>query len=70
MWAIFKGFIAFVITLLLFYVLIFCPRGIWDLSSWTRDQTQQPCIARQSLKHWNTRQVLSPYIISISLVFT
>ena len=30
-------------VLLLFYVLRFWPRGMWDLSSLTRDQTQAPC---------------------------
>ena len=34
---IFKVFIDFVTALLLFYVLIFGPRGMWDLSSPTRD---------------------------------
>ena len=36
---IFKVFIDFVTALLLFYVLIFGPRGMWDLSSPTRDWT-------------------------------
>ena len=49
MWTIFKVFIDFVATLLLFYVLGFCPRGMWDSSSPTRDQTFTPCIGRQSL---------------------
>ena len=34
---IFKVFIEFVTTLLLFYVLVFCLRGVWDLSSLIRD---------------------------------
>ena len=42
MWTIFKGFIEFVTILLLFYVLVFWPRGTWDLSSPTRDQTLTP----------------------------
>ena len=25
--------------------------------SWTRDRTQVPCIGRQILNHWTTRQV-------------
>ena len=37
MWTIFKVLIEFVTTLLLFYVLVFWPRGMWDLSSPTRD---------------------------------
>ena len=33
----FKVFIEFVTILLLFYVLVFWPRGMWDLSSPNRD---------------------------------
>ena len=36
---IFKIFIEFITMLLLFYVLVFWPRGMWDLSSVTRDGT-------------------------------
>ena len=36
MWALFKVFIEFVTTLLLFYVLVFWSRGMRDLSSPTR----------------------------------
>ena len=35
MWALFRVFIEFVTTLLLFYVLVFWPQGMWDLSSLT-----------------------------------
>ena len=31
---------------------------MWDLSFQTRDQTCIPCIGRQILKHWTTREVL------------
>ena len=34
------------------------PHGMWDLSSWTRDQTCVPCIGRGIPKHWTTREVL------------
>ena len=38
MWTnVLKVFIEFVTILLLFYVLVFWPRGMWDLSSLTRD---------------------------------
>ena len=57
MWTIFKVFIEFVTLLLLFYVLVFWPRGIWDLSSPTRDRTHTPCIGRQSLNQWTAREV-------------
>ena len=30
---------------------------MWDLSFQTRDQTCIPCIGRQILKHWTTREV-------------
>ena len=33
------------------------PSGIWDLSSLIRGQSHVPCIARQSLNPWNTREV-------------
>ena len=36
-WSIFKVFIEFVAILLLFYVLVFWPQGMWDLSFPTRD---------------------------------
>ena len=32
---------------------------MWDLTSPTRDQTCVPCIARQILNHWTTREVPS-----------
>ena len=57
MWAIFNVFTEFVTILLLFYVLVFWPRGMWDLSSTTRDRTRTPCIGRRSLNHWTTREV-------------
>ena len=57
MWTIFKVFIEFVTVLLLFYVLVFWWRGMWDLSSPTRDWTHTPCTARQSLNHWTTMEV-------------
>ena len=35
--------------------------ALWHAeSSWTRDQTRVPCIGRQILNHWTTRQVLGP----------
>ena len=33
------------------------PRGMWDLSSLTRNQTCVPCIAGRILYHWTTREV-------------
>ena len=57
MCTIFKVFIEFVTVLLLFYVLVFWPRGMWDLSSPNRDWTCTPCIGRRSSNHWTTREV-------------
>ena len=57
MWTIFKLFIEFVTILLLFFVLVFWPRGMWGLSSPTRVRTRTPCIGRRSLNHWTTREV-------------
>ena len=36
-WSIFNVFIVFVAILLLFYVLVFWPQGMWDLSFPTRN---------------------------------
>ena len=33
------------------------PCSMWGLSSWARDQTHIPCITRQILNHWITREV-------------
>ena len=69
MWTIFKVFIEFVTILLLFYVSVFWPRGMWDLSSTTRDWTCTPCIGRQSLNHWTAREVLA-WNIELDLYMT
>ena len=42
MWTIFTVFIDFVITLLLFYVGVFWPQVMWDLSSF--DRGSNPCL--------------------------
>ena len=33
--------------------------SMWDSSFPTRDQTPAPCVARQILNHWTTREVPS-----------
>ena len=53
---IFKVFKEFVTILPLFYVLVFWPWDLWDLSSLTRDQTRTVCIGRRSFNHWTTRE--------------
>ena len=52
----FKVFIEFSTILLLFDVSVFWPRGMWYLSSLTRNWTQIPCLGRWSPNHWSTRE--------------
>ena len=40
---------------------------MWDLSSPIRDQTRVPCIGRQLLNHWTTREVPRSTILSAEL---
>ena len=40
-----------------YHIWAWLPCGIWGLSSLIRDQTQSPCIGKQTLKPWNTREV-------------
>lgn len=44
--------------MLLFYVLVFWPWGIWDLSPDTRDWSHISCIGRLSLNHCTTKGIL------------
>ena len=39
------------------FLFLATPCGMWDLSSLTRLQTHIPCVGRQSLNHWTTREV-------------
>ena len=59
MWTIFKVFIEFVTILLLFYVWVLGPQGMWDLSSLSRGRTSTPCIGRWSLNHWTQGKSLN-----------
>ena len=34
----------------------FRPHGMWDCSFLTRGRTSTPCLGRQSLNHWTTRE--------------
>ena len=67
MWTISKVFIQFFTIFLLFDALIFWPRGMWDISSPTRDRTLTSCIGRRSLYHWNAREVPHFYKILIAI---
>ena len=53
-----KPFFESVTVLLLFYVLVFGPRSMWDLKSTTKDRTHTPCVGRQSPNPWTTREIL------------
>ena len=57
MWIIFKVFIEFCTVLFLFYVLVFWPWGVGDLSYPSRDRTFTPCAGRESFNHWTTREI-------------
>ena len=49
--------------------LVYLPRGMWDLSSQTRDWTCIPCIGRLILNPWNTREVVA-YMFKMNLFFS
>ena len=63
-----RSFLKCLLNLLhLFYVLVFRPQGMWDVSSLTRDQTRTSRLGRQSPNHWTARGVphsASSFIIS------
>ena len=65
----FKVFTEFVTILLLFPVLVFWLRGMWDLSSRTRDQTHTPCIGRRSLNHWTGREVPTLVVLILPPIY-
>ena len=69
-WTIFKVFIESVTILLLFYVLVFWPWGMWDLSFLTRNWTWTCCIRRQNPNHWTTRVVLTCFKSKILALLT
>ena len=57
MWTIFKVFIEFVTILLLFYVWVFWPWGMWDLISLTRDWIWTPALEGE---FWTTEPQGNP----------
>ena len=63
MWIFLKSFIEFVAILLPFYVLVFWPPGMWDLSSPTRNGTLTPCIGSWRLNHWMPRKPLGAFLV-------
>ena len=56
MWTIFKVFSEFVTMLFLFYVLSFCPQGMWNLCSLIRIKPTLPAL-EGSLNHRTSREV-------------
>ena len=67
-WTILKVLIEFVTILLMFFILVFWPRGMLDLSSPTRDPTHTSCIGRRSPNHWTTTEVPEKVFCLISLL--
>ena len=59
----FQVFIEFCKILFLFYVLVFWPQGMWDLSFPTRNWTHTPCFGRWSCNRWTTREVPGCHIL-------
>ena len=49
MGAIFKVFVEFVTTLLLLYVLVFCPQGMWDLTPRAGSKLTPPALEGEAL---------------------
>ena len=49
-------------TLLLWH-LDLVALGMWGLGSPAKDQTHVPCLVRQILNHWTTREVPSPVLL-------
>ena len=54
--------------LLLFYVLIFWPPGMWGLSSLTRNRTHIPCMGRRRLNPWTIRDIPPRRVINMAFV--
>ena len=52
-------------SLFKFYLLIHWPHHMWDLISLIGDQNSAPCIRRESLNHWTTREVSSLFLLII-----
>ena len=62
MWTTFKSFYWICYSVVsvfffFFYILVFWPGGRWDPSSLARDGTWAPCIGKQSLNQWTTKEV-------------
>ena len=58
MWATLNEFVVeFVTILLLLYVLVLWPLGMWDFISLSRDWIHTPCTGRRSLNHLTAREV-------------
>ena len=68
MWTIFKLFIEFVTILLLFYVLVFYPWGMWDLVPWQGIKPALPTLAGKVLITGSPEKSFSRYFNPHSLL--
>ena len=41
----------------------YLPRGMWNLSSPTRDRIHTPCTGRQILNHWTPKEAPKPLFV-------
>ena len=62
MGTVFKVFIEFVTILFLFYVLVFRPWGMWDLTSLTRDHPTSPALEESNKKFIHNLKVKCSFI--------
>ena len=51
-----------------FYVLVFWPWGMLDLSFLTKDRTCTPCSGRQRPNHWTTREAINDTSVSTCII--
>ena len=65
----FLNSIEFVTILLLFCVLVFWLRGMWEHSSPTRDWTCTSYIGRQSLNYWTAREVYHTHFNPLFMIW-
>ena len=55
-------------SFLSFFRSFFClflavPRGMWDLSSLTRDRTHAPAVEARSPNYWTAREFRTPFLL-------
>ena len=71
MWTIFKVFIEFITVLILFYVSVFWPQGMWELSSGSgRDQTWTPALEGKVLTTGSPGKFLSIRFLEMMFIIS